>query len=253
LSLTVAYTWAKAIDLVDNSDENPGADDGRLQLLKYLSLNRAVAGYDRSHTISLIHIWDLPFGSGQRWLSGGGVGSKIAGGWQVSGLATWYSGAPFTVYSREDSWNTPGSRHTVDQVGSIKRTGVIDPNAPYYDVSAFANVPGARLGTMGFNTLRGPSQANWDLGIYRKFKLSERYTLEFRALSFNFTNAPPFDVPDGEMGDTNVICPDPSCPTGFPDNKVFDPGSFLSVSGTVNVARESLSQRQFEFALRLTF
>ena len=232
LSLTVAYTWGKAIDMVDNSDENPGADDGRLQLLQYLYLNRAIAGYDRTHSLSVIHIWDLPFGSGQRWLSGPSVASKIAGGWQMSGLATWYSGAPFTAYSSEGAWNTPGSRQTADQVGPIRRTGVIDPNAPYYDVSAFADVSSARLGTMGFNTLRGPSQANWDLGIYRKFKLSERYNLEFRTLSFNFTNAPPFDLPDGELGDGS---------------------SFMSVSGTVNVARESLSQRQFEFALRLTF
>ncbi|PYV33284.1 MAG: hypothetical protein DMG22_10505 [Acidobacteria bacterium] len=244
LALTVNYTWGKAIDQVDNSDENPGDDDGRLQVLSLLKFNRALAGYDRTHNLEIYHVWDLPFGTGQRWLAGGGVLSKVAGGWQLSGLASFITGSPFTVYSSGSGFDTPGSNQTADQVKAhVSKLGSVDPGLPFYDPLAFGDVNAARLGTSGFNILRGPGIANYDFGVYRRFKLSERYNLEFRMESFNFTNTPHFDVPDNFVSD--------GLPAGFPGGS--SDGSFMTVTGTINLAREGLDQRQFEFALRLFF
>jgi hypothetical protein len=39
----------------------------------------------------------LPFGPGKRWIADTGpIGSKLIGGWQLNGIATFLSGFPFT-------------------------------------------------------------------------------------------------------------------------------------------------------------
>ena len=91
--------------------------------------------------------------------------------------------------------------------------------------------------------LLGPGNWTVDFGLSRVFKVAEAQTLEFRMESFNFTNTPHFDLPDNFVSD--------GLPAGFPGGS--SDGSFMTVTGTINLAREGLDQRQFEFALRLFF
>lgn len=43
--------------------------------------------------------------------------------------------------------------------------------------------------------MRGPGVGNLDLAVFRKFGLTERLNLEFRAEAFNLTNTPHFNNP----------------------------------------------------------
>ena len=43
--------------------------------------------------------YELPFGTGKRWLSGGGPSRYLLGGWQVQGIVRLGCGFPFTVTS----------------------------------------------------------------------------------------------------------------------------------------------------------
>ena len=48
---------------------------------------------------------------------------------------------------------------------------------------------------MGDHIRRGQIRAIADLSLFRKFPIRERYTIELRAESFNFTNMPHFSDP----------------------------------------------------------
>ena len=69
-------------------------------------------------------------------------------------------------------------------------------NGLWIDPGAFAQPTGARFGTCGPNSVRGPGLFNPYMGIFRKFQLNENVTLQFRAEDFNMTNTPHFERPN---------------------------------------------------------
>jgi hypothetical protein len=233
LALTVNYTWGKAINYVDNSDNLVG-DLGRISALQYFYLNRARTGFDRTQNLGVTNVWQLPFGKGKHWLSSGGAASAILGGWQVNTLLSMNSGVPFTVTADDTALNLPGSSQRADQVGPVRKLGGIGANSPFYDQASFAEVNEPRFGTTGFNILNGPGIINWDFGLFREFSLSERFKLQFRIESFNFTNTPHFALPDGS---------------------VSDGADFMTITeiDSDHNSREGIDERQFRFGLRINF
>lgn len=55
--------------------------------------------------------------------------------------------------------------------------------------------PTGTFGSAGRNILRGPGLNNFDLGISRFFKITERQRIQFRAEVFNLANHPNFFLP----------------------------------------------------------
>src|SRR5437016_10978473 len=94
IQVNTTYTWSKVIGICcdELSDGSP-----RVQALSYFALNRALMPYDRTHNFTTSFVAGLPFGRGKKMLNRGGVGTAIAGGWQINGLLALYSGSPFTV------------------------------------------------------------------------------------------------------------------------------------------------------------
>jgi hypothetical protein len=247
LMLSVNHTWGKAINLVDASSGTPA-----IQSMSYLSMNRALTGYDHNQNLAITSIWDLPFGHGQKWAAGKGAITGIVSGWQVNNIVSVFDGSPFNVSGNCDAaW--PGNSPTmVDIVGTPNKIG--NKSGFWYDPSAFADVmnpnsPGdcrQSLGTSGFNNLRGPGVFNWDFGLFRDFAVKERLHIQFRAEVFNFTNTPHFSNPDSSLGDANSI----DQRTG----RVIDPGPFMTLNnGVTDLAREGIDERQFRFGLRIQF
>jgi hypothetical protein len=199
-----AYTWSKTIDSEDNEELNA--------LLwpypAYLGRNKALAGFDRTSNVELYGVYELPFGRTKRWATSG-IGSRLAGGWQVNWIMTRASGAPLTLTGGGSSLNAPGNTETVDQIGPINLVKGIGPitgqpacaattlSCHYFDPSAFSGVPTGqvRFGTTGRNILRGPGLFNLDASLFRDFRLTERFKLQFRAECFSLTNTPHFANP----------------------------------------------------------
>jgi hypothetical protein len=68
----------------------------------------------------------------------------------------------------------------VDVVGPIRITDEIN-DRPWIDPSAFANPPVGRIGNLGRNSIDGPGFFNLDASLFKKFPITERWNLEFRA------------------------------------------------------------------------
>ena len=227
--LGINYTWSKSIT---TSGANNSDDTLRIPIPEYYHLNRSLSSFDRPHNLAITNLLELPFGKGRRYLNDDGVVSAIVGGWQVNNIVSWFNGIPFSVSSGGGTLNAPGSTQTADQIkAEVEYFGNKGPGQKYFDVDAFRAVGSdpntanrARFGTVGFNTLRGPSRFQWDFGVFRRFQITERWDVQFRAESFNFTNTPQWGNPQASR-----------------DSTAF--GEITAVSG----------ERIFRFALRLGF
>jgi hypothetical protein len=228
----LSYTYAKAISYADNSDSGL-----TWHWAPMWSRNRAVAGFDRTHNLQIYGVYELPFGEGKRWASGGPI-AALAGGWQLNWAFSKLSGTPFTVGSSGTSVNAPGNTQTADQVlPEVKILGHVGRGESYFDPNAFAPVTAVRFGTAGRNTLRGPGLVNLDASLFRDFRLSERWKIQFRAEAFNVTNTPAFNNPGATV----------SAPTRRPD------GSIINLNGYTEITSAQSTERQFRFALKISF
>jgi hypothetical protein len=216
-----AYTRSKAIDMAD--------DDGRVPLLfnyaPVIARNRALSGFDVPNNFQIGGVYELPFGAGKTYVQDG-ILAHILGGWQLNGTFSAYSGLPFTVTASGASLNAPNNTQTADQIlPTVARLGGIGPGNPYYDPNAYAPVTAVRFGNSGRNTLRAPATYNTNLSVFRTFALTERFRLQARAESYNLSNTPHFLAPGANVSS----------------------GNFLVITSA------NTDQRQFRFALKLSF
>jgi len=227
----LSYTFSKAIGFADNSDSGLTFNS-----VSQWDRNRALTGFDRTHNLQIYGVYELPFGNGKRWATGGAAASLV-GGWQFNTILSRISGTPFTVTSSGTLLNAPGNTQTADQVlTEVKILGNVGRGESYFDPNAFAPVNDVRYGTVGRNTLRGPGVFNVDASIFRNFKLTERFVLQFRTEVFNLTNTPAFNDPGANVSSQTRVG-----------------GSIVSLNGYTEITSAQSTERQFRFALKLTF
>jgi Carboxypeptidase regulatory-like domain len=236
LQSTFAYTYAKATDWWA----------GTIPIPQYWDLNRGPAGgtYSvRPHKMDISIVYELPFGSTRKFLSDGGVLSKLAGGWQVNAFFTASSGAPFTVTSSAASLNAPGSTQFADQVKDTVAIYGYSPGSAYFDVTAFRPVTDPRFGTSRVNSLKGPGVANLDMSLFRTVGVGRNVKLQFRLEAFNVTNTPHFAIPSN-LNVSNLQL--------NADGTVRNLNGFGVINATQSLGRD-YDERCLRVGLRLSF
>jgi len=227
----LSWTWSKTTDYADNDDLGSVA----FAFPAYWEKGRAVAGYDRTHNISIYGVMQLPFGKGERWAQTG-IGNAILGGWQISPLINYLTGLPFTV-NCPGALNAIGSSQTCDLVapfhvlnGRPNRDSICalnDMSCKYFDPSSFAaplitSNANAHFGNTNRNEFRGPGYFGMNLSLARQIKLTERFGLQLRADAINFTNTPHFANPASN-----------NCPANATVGGVCNTGSVTSTFGAI--------------------
>ena len=187
-----SYTFSKSIDYTTANAHATAAsvtnpfDFGRM---------RGLADSDHAHRFAGSFVWALPDpgkAAGSRALS------AVLGDWQISGIVTLQSGAPFSIYSSGDraagATQGPTGNAFADLVGDLTVTqGTRGQRiARYFNTSAVAQAAPGTFGTLGRNVLRGPGFMNTDMGVSRAFSLPfrEGLKLSFRTEFFNLFNRP---------------------------------------------------------------
>jgi len=187
--LGLAYTWSK--NLTDNQTDrstapqnsyNPKGDYGRATL-------------DRRHVLTISYIYELPFHRGQHDLAG-----KFLGGWQVSGLALYRSGIPFTVTT--SSFDAAGLGFVPALVAGARPNVLCDPNAnaphtlqQYFNTACFTPNPAVTttgvpnvIGNSGRGVINGPPTTRFDFTLAKNIRLGETMKVQLRAEAFNVFN-----------------------------------------------------------------
>jgi hypothetical protein len=237
-SFNINYTLSRARGLrgASNSDNNPV-----IRIPELYHLLETVADFDRTHVFNARSIVELPFGPGRRWLNTGGVTAAIVGGWQLNNVVSLRSGTPFTVTTSTTPLNTPSiTQNPADQVkDDVEIFGGVGRGNAYFDPFAFAPVTEARLGTAGFNSLRGPGRAQWDMGLFRQINLGGQRNVQIRIEAFNVTNTPHFGNPGANRNSLQLN----------PDGSIRNLNGYSEITGTSG----SKSERQVRLGIRLGF
>lgn len=231
------YTFSRSIGIAGapNSDNQP-----RVRIPDFYYLNRALSDFDITHVVNIRSLAELPFGVGRRWLNDRGVASALLGGWQVNNILSFRSGTPFSVTASGTSLNSPGSTQVADRVkDKVEIYGAVGRGNSYFDPLAFEPVTEARFGNAGFNTLRGPGVAQWDLGLFRQIQLTGRRNLQVRVEAFNVTNRPQFSNPGSNRSSLRLN----------PDGTIRDLNGYTEIRRTTG----SKSERQVRVGLRFGF
>ena len=250
------YTYSKSIDFTSGASRlgfsgtaNIGAPGSRLVNAFSPSQVRAVSDFDTTHQINADWRANLPFGRGRSiGRNASRTADALIGGWEVTGIARWTTGFPFTVDNGQ-FWATDWDEQGNGQLIAFPKTGAF--KQPDGTVSVFAN-PTAALndfvhpfpGQSGSrNVLRGQGYASWDMNLSKTWKLPfEGHAVQFRWDVYNVPNLKRFNVyPSGATGLTNGLG-DSGVPT-----LTQVPTAFGDYAGLLT------SPRVMQFALRYEF
>ena len=89
LDFLLTYTWSKALTDTEGGSVPSNSYDVRSDY--------GPASWDRTHTVTFEHNWNIPVGRDRYWKLGNNTAANlILGGWRLSGVHTIASGAPFT-------------------------------------------------------------------------------------------------------------------------------------------------------------
>jgi hypothetical protein len=193
----------------DNSEPGKGA-----QNVGCLRCERAPSLFDIPHRFSATAMWAPRLLDGRT-----GLLSRVAQGWQLSGILTAQSGRPFSV------WNgaafTAGGDYNADGGGGAVGGGFYDrPNAPaagaipdsfsqddflngLFDASIFPKPAPGTNGTLGRNTFRGPRYVALDLSVSRSFALGAQRQIQARIDIYNALNNLNLFLPNADLSLSN--------------------------------------------------
>lgn len=207
LLLQVAYTYSKTMDDVPATTTGyPGGEFSAGGLADYANRRGswAPAVWDMPNNLVINAVYQLPFGPKRRFLKTGGALGKVVGGWQLTGISILQNGTPLSLTTNADTLNNNGYIQTPDLTGvnpHVSGSASSKVNE-WFNPAAFTTPAFYTYGTVGrtVSWLRGPGQANLDLGLDKDTPISERATLQFRFETFNTLNHPWFGLPNTSIG-----------------------------------------------------
>jgi len=235
LMLKGAYTLSEAKNMAD--------EDGWTGLtwnhpMKYED-NFALAGYDRTHVAQLGFLYELPF-----FKNSEGAAKDILGGWQISGIGSWYSGTPYSIGGTNNALNCQGCGSVfIDFAGDKPEPigSVGSSTETYYDKSLFSQPTGLDVngfGTSDRNQFRRPNVWNVDLSLFKAFQIG-RVRPEIQIQVSNVFNHPNWSNPIATYTANNFL--------------QFTPGQSDTGSGTTTSATNTPGPRLIQIGLRLQF
>jgi hypothetical protein len=181
LTVTAAYTFSKLID--DASSVFSAA------ILSGPLLNTGVADAYNRHLERDLSNGDIPHVFSAGWVY------DLPHGFRIAGLVRVQSGDMVSVVQATNNLTAFG-------FGVQRPNRIADPNdlaartpAKWFNTAAFTAAGPFAIGNSSRNPVRGPGLQNADLMIAKTFR-----ALEIRAETFNVSNTPPLNDPNGSYG-----------------------------------------------------
>jgi hypothetical protein len=203
-TLQASYTYQKSWNNAAGYDEN------------YYFLYDRPAGTGNSGFLpdqqwTFAQTYDVPFGKGRRWGSNMNRVADVAlGGWELSGITTYYSGFPFSPtlenYGPNIQPNAGPNNRPVLGTGSPYAGAQGNRNqffagCPNQDCTTgdFLFPASNTFGNFPINSLYGPHFIQQDLSIFKTFKFTERFSFTLRTDSRNVFNHTNLGQPNGDV------------------------------------------------------
>jgi hypothetical protein len=215
------FTWSKNLD-INSALTGAQANNQAQMVMNRNDLRRdwGPSALNVTAQSSISARYELPFKG------------RIAGGWQVNGIATLLSGFPFTPQIGSSRSGDGDTRNPDRPSVNPGFSGPVIQGSPnqWYNPNAFVLPTVGTFGNLGRGVLTGPSLTNLDLSLFRTFAVRERLNLQFRSEFFNVLNH------------ANFASPNPI---------VFANGVISSSAGLITST--VTTSRQIQFGLKLIF
>jgi hypothetical protein len=241
LQFMTSYVWSHALA----NSGTPLSGSSNLAPISQTDWSTAYssASWDIRHSLTTNFNYELPFGRGKQY--GANINrfaDLLVGGWQANGILTLRTGVPITmsganchgVWSRCLPDYVPGYTGNGNSAPAGGRT----PNE-WFDTSvyqvAYSNQAAgiATGGNVGLQNITGAPTKTMDFSLFKNFRVTERFALQFRAEALNLGNFTVFSQPDVSLGDSK---------------SVGGNGNFGVITSSV-----AGTERHLQFSLRLTF
>lgn len=163
--------------------------------------------------------------------TGNQFANRLINGWQVAPIIHISSGQPLNITSGKDNSLTGLGNDRPVQVladGRAITSGCSTSTIcdQWLNPLAFQQNPIGGYGNVGRNALRGPGNFSFDVGLSRRFKVTERMSLEGRAEAFNILNHTNFVggiSPGGTVASFTTLSTNLSSATFGQPQAAFDP------------------------------
>jgi hypothetical protein len=185
-----SWTWSKSMDY--NS-----ADLTTVSALVPVRVwNYGLSDFDRTHVAKINYNYDIPT---PKWATNPWT-KQALGGWQVSGITSFVSGAPTTA-----GLNFVAATDVTGSASQGARINVVsDPVIPKgertfsrnFNTDAFRPPAIGTIGNSARFTMRGPGINNWDVAVFKNFAIREGLKLQIRWENYNFFNHTQFSAFD---------------------------------------------------------
>jgi len=196
-----AYTFGKAMNDADAAVGTTSYQDAA-----NIQGDRAIAGYDVTHKLSVTGLWELPFAK-----DASGIVHGILGGWQLAGYGILQVGTPINI---TNGASYPTGDYNADNNGGDR------PNAPasgvktsgwttqeflngIFKTSDFSKPAAGQNGTLVRNAYRGPGYVDFSFSMQKRFQLNSRASVEVRMDVFNVFNRVNLDNPSSDLSSAN--------------------------------------------------
>jgi hypothetical protein len=230
-----AYTWSKSIDTLSATVADDAFPNGNFNPLFFdQRTTRGLSDFNVGQNFVVNLTWQTPAPRTSQKLA-----RWTFSGWQVGGIFKASSGQPFTpilggdpLGTKLDETSEPPDRLAGPGCETLSNSG--NPN--HYirtQCLAFPN-PANLYGNLGRNTVIGPGLSNLDFSLFinnRIRKISESFTVQFRAEFFNVFNRANFASPT--------------------DNRIVFDQTGSRTSGAGLITSTQTPSRQIQFALKL--
>ena len=190
LQALLSYTWSHSLD--------NASDDTASEISKTVISNkndRGPSDFDVRQSFSSALTYAIPEAAKA------GTVSFLTKEWSVETLIVARTGFPFNAVLR-----------TNGRIGAVFPRPNLVPGQPFWlstpsapggkmlNAAAFSAPPVGQQGNEGRNDIPGFGLTQLDVSIGRRFPISERINLQFRADAFNLLNHPNFANPYGDIG-----------------------------------------------------
>jgi hypothetical protein len=231
LNLQAAWTLSKAVDPTTGNGGNGWDLDYVTNPYEGWRYDVGPSNFDRRNVVFFNFVYDIPFLKNS---TNHALRSTI-GGWQLSGIVTMESGAPYnlgingsnvaSIFPGGDAANRPDVTGLITYPKTVVTgshgnvTGV-----QWVNPAAFSDPAPGTWGNLGFDAINGPGRDNWNLALFKRFIISESRGSEFqfRAESFNTWNHTQF----GCAGQNGCFSNNFGAGNGLQITGAFDPRVF---------------------------
>ncbi|MBL8191414.1 MAG: carboxypeptidase regulatory-like domain-containing protein, partial [Acidobacteria bacterium] len=210
LQFFATYTFSKVLG-------TRGGEFNDLDPLDTRGRSYGVLDYDRTHIFNLSYNYNLPNLSP----SDNPFAKGLMNGWQMSGITSWTSGTPVNLRFTGDITNLAVAAFGSDAfqsagyaAGAIAPTFSKNPNLDGKNVGERVLDLGS-IGIPAFGTtgpvispfyFRTPNRQNWDISLFKNFKIRESKNLQFRAGFFNiFNQAFPKNIDNQNASNSDIF------------------------------------------------